>query len=516
MEIGNISQESSWSLYTDYRNNKTDIRPGETLTLNVERRASNGDYMKVWVDWNGNGVFDDAGEFIGYVSRKSIDIKLPENAQTTAGEKTLRIILSNEDVSPCQTYTFGETEDYTLNIVRPDNSAALEIDKEELDLTKDDMQGSEHTLTVKNEGDAELTLDCAVDYQLPLSPDVTPIYRSPKAMQCEAPVVNYAPAKAPAAAAEPAADDTDPLVLTYAGNYSAITGASNRYVNYAHFYPRAAMKSIAGMKISSIDVYIANKATTSYVAIWKGAGVQFMNGDAVTMQEFTPVENSWNHIVLDNPVTIGKEDLFVGCAFENYSAVEHLVGIDRGPSVTGFGDLISVEDNKYWYALSDLGYDGNVLIRANVTGERTSAVKWLSIDKKSETIPAGGEAKIKATINAENLGGNVYDGVIKLSSNDPLAPSVKVPVYLDLSDVTGISVLKGNGKSAFSVSRDRRIAINTDRHVAYIALFTMDGRQLAMNFDTNVIDASALQSGIYVAKAVLDDETVQTATIAIK
>ena len=157
-----------------------------------------------------------------------------------------------------------------------------------------------------------------------------------------------------------------------------------------------------------------------------------------------------------------------------------------------------------------------MLIRANVTGERTSAVNWLSIDKKNETIPAGGETKIKATINAENLGGNVYDGVIKLSSNDPLAPSVKVPVYLDLSDVTGISVLKGNGKSAFSVSRDRRIVLNTDRHVAYIALFTMDGRQLAMNFDTNVIDASALQSGIYVAKAVLDDETVHTATIAIK
>lgn len=516
VEIGNISQESSWSLYTDYRNSKTDIRPGETLTLNVEKRASNGDYLKVWVDWNGNGVFDDAGEFIGYVSRGFIDIKIPENAQATAGEKTLRIILSTEDVSPCQTYTYGETEDYTLNVVRPDNSAALSIDCNELDLTKDDMQGSEHTLTVKNEGDAELTLDCAVDYQLPLSPDVTPIYRSPKAMQCEAPMVNYAPAKASAAAAEPAADDTDPLVLTYAGNYSAITGASNRYVNYAHFYPRAAMKSIAGMKISSIDVYIANKATTSYVAIWKGAGVQFMNGDAVTMQEFTPVENSWNHIVLEKPVTIGKEDLFIGCAFENYSAVEHLVGVDRGPSVTGFGDLISVEDNKYWFALSDLGYDGNVLIRANVTGERTSAVNWLSIDKKNETIPAGGETKIKATINAENLGGNVYDGVIKLSSNDPLAPSVKVPVYLDLSDVTGISVLKGNGKSAFSVSRDRRIAINTDRHVAYIALFTMDGRQLAMNFDTNVVDASALQSGIYVAKAVLDDETVQTATIAIK
>ena len=149
------------------------------------------------------------------------------------------------------------------------------------------------------------------------------------------------------------------------------------------------------------------------------------------------------------------------------------------------------------------------------------AVNWLNIDKKNETIPAGGESKLTATINAANMNGsiydrNVYDGVIKVSSNDPLAPTAKIPVYLDLSDLVGISVLKGDTKSAFNVTRDRRITINTDRHVAYIALFTMDGRQLAMNFDTNVVDASTLRSGIYVAKAVLDDDTVQTATIAIK
>ena len=161
------------------------------------------------------------------------------------------------------------------------------------------------------------------------------------------------------------------------------------------------------------------------------------------------------------------------------------------------------------------------LIRANATGTRYLAVNWLNIDKKNETIPAGGESKLTATINAANMNGsiydrNVYDGVIKISSNDPLAPTAKIPVYLDLSDLTGISVLKGDTKSAFNVTRDRHITINTDRHVAYIALFTMDGRQLAMNFDTNVVDASTLRSGIYVAKAVLDDDTVHTATIAIK
>ena len=521
VEIGNISQESSWSLYTDNRNCKTDIRPGETLTLNVEKRASNGDYLKVWVDWNGNGVFDDAGEFIGYVSRGSIDIKIPENAQATAGEKTLRIILSNEDVSPCQTYTYGETEDYTLNVVRPDNSAALSIDCNEIDLTKDDVNNSKHVITLKNEGDADLTLNYSVGYQLPLSPDINPVNRAPERTKCEAPAVNYAPAKAPLAADEPAATEDDPLVLTYAGNYSGNTGAAASVVSYAHFYPKQSLKYIAGMKISSIDVFVAEKASKSYIAIWRGGGTQYTHEKVLYKQEFTPVADSWNHVVLNEPFVVSDEDYFIGCIFEGGNFVTYLVGVDRGPTAIGFGDLISSENSNGWFSLSDLGYTGNVLIRANATGTRNLAVNWLNIDKKNETIPAGGESKLTATINAANMNGsiydrNVYDGVIKVSSNDPLAPTAKIPVYLDLSDLVGISVLKGDTKSAFNVTRDRRITINTDRHVAYIALFTMDGRQLAMNFDTNVVDASTLRSGIYVAKAVLDDDTVQTATIAIK
>ncbi len=521
VEIGNISQESSWSLYSDYRDQKTDIKPGETLTLTVTKKASNGDYLKLWIDWNGNGSFDDAGEFIGYISKGSVDIAIPDNAQATAGEKTMRLILSNADVSACETYSYGETEDYTLNVVRPDDSAALVVDKSELDLTKADVNNSRQVLTVKNDGNAELTLNYSVGYQLPMSPDVSPIYRSPERVQCEAPAVNYAPASAAVVAQNTAADDSDPLVLTYSDNYSGNTGAQNSVVGYAHYYPGKSLKYIKGMKISSIDVFVTGTPLNSYVAIWNGTTLQYTSNKMVLKQQFTPVVNSWNHIVLDEPYEITGEDLFVGCSFEGCQAVSYLVGVDRGPSITGFGDLITIDNSNYWYSLTDLGYDGNVLIRANVTGDRTPSVNWLSIDKKSETIPAGGEAILTATINASSLAGNiydgnVYDGVIKISSNDPLASTLKVPVYLDLSDLVGISVLKSDAESKFNVTRDRRITLNTSHHVAYIALFTMDGRQIAMNFNTNVIDASSLKNGIYVAKAVLDDETVETATIAIK
>ena len=103
-----------------------------------------------------------------------------------------------------------------------------------------------------------------------------------------------------------------------------------------------------------------------------------------------------------------------------------------------------------------------------------------------------------------------------MKTNDPLASSVKVPVYLDLSTPTSVKLLEGDAPSDFYVSADRRIVLNTSSHVAYIALYTIDGRLVAIDFDTNAVSAAALPNGMYVAKAVMDDETVKTATIAVR
>ena len=69
---------------------------------------------------------------------------------------------------------------------------------------------------------------------------------------------------------------------------------------------------------------------------------------------------------------------------------------------------------------------------------------------------------------------------------------------------------------AIAQSVDGGIVLNTSSHVAYIALYTIDGRQVGIDFDTNAVSAAALPNGMYVAKAVMDDETVKTATIAVR
>lgn len=523
VKIGNISNESSYSVYSDFRSLKTDIRPGQTLTLFVDKQAKNGDYLKVWVDWNGNGVFDDEGEFIGYMSGSTTSIAIPTNVYATAGEKTMRIILSTEDVTPCTVYSYGETEDYTLNVVREDGSAALDMQLSDV-IFKGSSAGPEsRSVSVGNTGEAALEANFSVEYRLPQSPDASDLAKAPALSVPEKPLVSQQPAAdlAPAEAFRaPAKSSTsaDALVLTYGNaDYYANTGASATYVNYAHYYPASALKSIQGMQISSIDVFIASAAKKSYVAVWGGSGVQFMNGSAKVKQQFTPKENAWNHVELSTPVTIEGEDLFIGCALEGCYSIGYLVGTDKGPANIGFGDLISTENSNYWWSLADLGYDNNVLIKANVTGERTAAVSWLSTDKTAMSLQPGADETLTLTANATGLTADVYEAVVKVNSNDPLATQVKLPVYLDLTQSpASVSLLKGYQQPQFRIGSGRTVSVVGSKSVDYIALYSVDGRQLQTSYGTNTISASALSSGLYVVRAVFADGTQAKASVAIR
>ena len=83
VHCGKIYRESSWSNYSNFTDEITDITPGQTLQLTVEKKAAGGDYIKVWVDWNGDGLFDAPGELIGYASSGKLDITIPETVSYT-------------------------------------------------------------------------------------------------------------------------------------------------------------------------------------------------------------------------------------------------------------------------------------------------------------------------------------------------------------------------------------------------------------------------------------------------
>ena len=84
-----------------------------------------GNITKVWIDYNQNGLFTDAGEMV-YVSPASatgpnvINTNITIPATATVGITRMRVVNVETtlaaNVNPCGTYTWGETEDYFVNI----------------------------------------------------------------------------------------------------------------------------------------------------------------------------------------------------------------------------------------------------------------------------------------------------------------------------------------------------------------------------------------------------------------
>ncbi|MDA9344854.1 GEVED domain-containing protein [Flavobacteriales bacterium] len=120
------------NLYSDFTSLSADLTPGNNYTLNLDLGTChiNGltltDLVKVYVDWNIDGDFDDTGELISQViptlspSNHSLSFNVPSNA--IPGQSRMRIVMQNYDLQPnnqansCDNNSawFGETEDYSI------------------------------------------------------------------------------------------------------------------------------------------------------------------------------------------------------------------------------------------------------------------------------------------------------------------------------------------------------------------------------------------------------------------
>jgi hypothetical protein len=134
--ICGVAAPGTGSVASQYSNFTTSVAapilaPGVFYPFSVEIGTCNGNYnnwTKAWIDFNQNGLFTDAGEMIysstAYAYGPHIEsgiISVP----TTAVQGITRMRVVNVEttlttgVNPCGTYTWGETEDYFVQIAAP-------------------------------------------------------------------------------------------------------------------------------------------------------------------------------------------------------------------------------------------------------------------------------------------------------------------------------------------------------------------------------------------------------------
>jgi hypothetical protein len=106
----------------NYTAQTASVTAGIPSTLSVTMDPDANDYIYAWIDWNQNGTLNDAGEeYIvvsnsGFAGPHTLSITPPVTALN--GNTRMRVMVdwNNAVPNPCRNATWGEAEDYTVNV----------------------------------------------------------------------------------------------------------------------------------------------------------------------------------------------------------------------------------------------------------------------------------------------------------------------------------------------------------------------------------------------------------------
>lgn len=139
VQVGTINQAGSagCTTATDNTTLVAEVQSGQTVPLSVTVGTcgtARNTIVKAFVDWNLDGDFDDASETVAtsavLASGTAFASSITVPTTVTNGQFTrLRIVqVATEDpvaITPCGAYAVGETQDFTLHVVRPANDAGV-------------------------------------------------------------------------------------------------------------------------------------------------------------------------------------------------------------------------------------------------------------------------------------------------------------------------------------------------------------------------------------------------------
>ncbi len=106
----------------DYTAQVAQVTQGGTNTLSVTILADAGDYVYAFIDWNHNGILNDAGEVYALAENTdnngphTLAITVPANAYVGTTRMRVMVAFNGTPADPCYNAMWGEAEDYTVQI----------------------------------------------------------------------------------------------------------------------------------------------------------------------------------------------------------------------------------------------------------------------------------------------------------------------------------------------------------------------------------------------------------------
>ena len=107
--------------YGDYTGISTSLTPGGSASVTLVpgfSGSSYSEYWRIWIDYNRDGDFNDSGELVGSGNGTgTLSGTLTISSSASSGATRLRVAMKyNSYSTPCETFTYGEVEDYIVNI----------------------------------------------------------------------------------------------------------------------------------------------------------------------------------------------------------------------------------------------------------------------------------------------------------------------------------------------------------------------------------------------------------------
>jgi chitodextrinase len=126
VKFGTINNTSTGTAgYENFTSVSTNVTKGSAYTISVTPTWTSTVYSEayaVYIDYNGDGDFTDSGELAWSKAGSTTtpvtgSITIPATA--TVGATRMRVMMKYSSVptSSCEAFTYGQVEDYTLNIV---------------------------------------------------------------------------------------------------------------------------------------------------------------------------------------------------------------------------------------------------------------------------------------------------------------------------------------------------------------------------------------------------------------
>jgi len=131
VQLNTIDNSSGAQFYSDFTAQSTSLSQGQAYTISVTPTWNGTVYNEgyaVWIDYNDDKDFEDAGELVWSAAPNQNtpntgSFTVPTN--TALASVRMRVSMKYNGIpSPCEAFTYGEVEDYTVNLAAGGDSQA--------------------------------------------------------------------------------------------------------------------------------------------------------------------------------------------------------------------------------------------------------------------------------------------------------------------------------------------------------------------------------------------------------